>query len=95
MTDTDHTSPAAPPSPTPAPTLPPDPTAYDSPRAVRAREKGLQAPYIAGGDDPDPAAGLAEDRRYVRLLLAMAVAIVASGFVIGTIIALVGPAGGR
>ena len=95
MTDPDRTSPAAPPPPTPASTLPPDPAAYDSPRAVRAREKGLQAPYIAGGDDPDPAAGLAEDRRYVRLLLAMAVAIVASGFVIGTIIALVGPAGGR
>ena len=32
--------------------LPPDPEAYDSPRAVRAREKGLQAPYIAGGIDP-------------------------------------------
>lgn len=94
MTDTDRTSPA-PPSPPPAPPLPPDPVAYDSPRAVRAREKGLQAPYIAGGNDPDPAAGLAEDRRYVRLLLAMAVAIVASGFVIGTLIALVGPAGGR
>ena len=76
-------------------TLPPDPVAYDSPRAVRAREKGLQAPYIAGGDDPDPAAGLAQDRRYVRLLIAMALAIVAAGFVIGTVIALIGPAGGR
>lgn len=103
MTDTDRATPAAPPppttaapsdNPTPIPTLPPDPVAYDSPRAVRAREKGLQAPYIAGGHDPDPAAGLAEDRRYVRLLLAMAVAIVASGFVIGTVIALLGPAGG-
>ena len=77
------------------PTLPPDPAAYDHPRAVRAREKGLQAPYIAGGNDPDPAAGLAEDRRYIRLLLAMAVVIVASGFVVGTVIALIGPAGGR
>ncbi len=79
----------------PLQTLPPDPVAYDSPRAVRARQKGLQAPYIAGGNDPDPAAGLAEDRRYVRLLLAMAIVIVASGFVIGTVIALIGPAGGR
>jgi hypothetical protein len=69
--------------------------AYDSPRAVRARQKGLKAPYIAGGNDPDPAAGLAEDRRYVRLLLIMATVIVASGFVIGTVIALIGPAGGR
>jgi hypothetical protein len=81
--------------PTPSATLPPDPVAYDSPRAVRARQKGLQAPYIAGGEDPDPAAGLAEERHYVRLLLGMAIAIVASGFVIGTLIALIGPAGGR
>jgi hypothetical protein len=75
--------------------LPPDPEAYDSPRAVRARAKGLQAPYIAGGDDPDPAAGLAEERRYGRLLLAFAITIVASGFVVGTIIALAGLTGGR
>jgi hypothetical protein len=84
----------SPTTPTP-PTLPPDPIAYDSPRAVRARAKGLQAPYIAGGQDPDPAAGIAEERRYVRLLVAMAVVIIASGFVIGTVIALIGPAGGR
>ena len=83
------------PSPAGPPTLPPDPEAYDSPRAVRARAKGLQAPYIAGGNDPDPAAGLAEERHYTRLLLWMAIAIVASGFVIGTLIALAGPAGGR
>ncbi len=75
--------------------LPPDPDAYDSPRAVRARAKGLQAPYIAGGDDPDPAAGLAEERRYGKLLLAFAIAIVASGFIIGIVIAVIGPAGGR
>jgi hypothetical protein len=86
---------ASPTTPGPSPTLPPDPAAYDSPRAVRAREKGLKAPYIAGGDDPDPAAGLAEDRRYVPLLVGMAIAIIASGFVIGTVIALIGPAGGR
>ena len=94
MTETEP-RPTAPRPSDPSPTLPPDPAAYDSPRAVRAREKGLQAPYIAGGNDPDPAAGLAEDRRYVRLLVGMAIAIVASGFVIGTVIALIGPAGGR
>jgi hypothetical protein len=75
--------------------LPPDPDRYDSPRAVRAREKGLDAPYIAGGDDPDPAAGLAEERRYGRLLLAFAITIIASGFIVGTIIALAGLTGGR
>ena len=79
---------------TPSNDLPPDPEAYDSPRAVRAREKGLKAPYIAGGDDPDPAAGQAEERRYGRLLLAFAVTIIASGFVVGTLIALLVPSGG-
>ena len=80
--------------PTPHP-LPADPDTYDSPRAVRARAKGLDAPYIAGGDDPHPAAGQAEERRYWRLLIGMVLTIVASGFVIGTIIAWVGAAGGR
>jgi hypothetical protein len=75
--------------------LPPDPAAYDSPRAVRAREKGLEAPYIAGGHDPDPAKGLAEERRYLKLLLAMAAVIIASGFVLGAAVALLGPAAGK
>ncbi len=75
--------------------LPPDPAAYDSPRAVRAREKGLPASYIAGGTDPDPATGRAEERRLGRLLVLMVIAIVASGFVIGIITALLGPMGGR
>jgi hypothetical protein len=70
---------------------PPDPELYDSPRAVRARAKGLEGPYIAGGDDPDIGPALAEERRYWRLLIAMVVTIVAAGFVIGTIVALVGP----
>ncbi|MBA2701414.1 MAG: hypothetical protein H0U58_06910 [Chloroflexi bacterium] len=76
-------------------TMPPDPAAYDSPRAVRARAKGLEAPYISGGDDPDPARGLAEERRYGRLLLAMVIAMIGSGFAIGTAIALMGLTGGR
>jgi len=75
-------------------TLPPDPVAYDSPRAVRARAKGLDAPYIAGGEDPDIGPALAEERRYGRLLVAMVVTIVAAGFVIGTLIALFGPTSG-
>ena len=101
MTDTEPTATEAP-APTPtlppepeASSLPPDPAAYDSPRAVRAREMGLDAPYIAGGHDPDPAKALAEERRYLKLLLAMTAAIVASGFVIGTAIALLGAAGGK
>lgn len=74
--------------------LPPDPVLYDSPRAQRAREKGLEAPYIAGGDDPDIGTALAEERRYGRLLVWMVVAIVAAGFVIGTLVALAKPAVG-
>jgi hypothetical protein len=62
---------------------------------VRARAKGLDAPYIAGGDDPDPGPALAEERRLGRILVAMTVIIVAAGFVIGMIIALLGPTGGR
>jgi hypothetical protein len=75
--------------------LPPDPVEYDSPRAQRARAKGLEAPYIAGGDDPEPTAARAEERRYGRLLVVMVVGIVAAGFIIGTIIALLGPGAGR
>jgi hypothetical protein len=68
--------------------LPADPAAYDSARARIARAKGLEAPYIAGGRDPDPAAGLAEERRYGKLLLAMIVVLVLGGFVVGIAIAL-------
>lgn len=74
------------------PDLPPDPAAYDSPRAVRAREKGLKTPYIPGGTDPDPDAGRAQDRRYGTWLLIMVVAIVASGFIVGILTALLGRA---
>ena len=63
--------------------LPPDPEAYDSPRSAQARARGLAAPYIAGGEDPDPDTGRREERRYLRLLLAMVVVIVLSGFVLG------------
>lgn len=73
--------------------LPPDPEAYDSVRAQHARARGLAAPYIAGGRDPDPEAGWREERFYLRLLVAMVVAVVLAGFVLGTIIALL-PAGG-
>jgi hypothetical protein len=76
------------------PALVPDPDKYDSPRAVRARAKGLPGPYIAGGDDPDIGAALEVDRRYGRLLVYMVLTIVSAGFIIGTIIALIGPTSG-
>ena len=65
------------------PALPPNPEAYDSERNQHARKRGLAAPYIAGGRDPDPAAGLAEERRYARLLIGMVVVLILSGFVVG------------
>lgn len=74
--------------PTQVAQLPPDPDLYDSPRAELARARGLNAPYIAGGEDPEPEAALEVDRRYGRLLVFMVVTIVLAGFVIGVIIAL-------
>ena len=63
--------------------LPPDPAEYDSARAKIARAKGLEAPYIAGGQDPDPEAGLEEERHYGKLLLWMVLVLMFGGFVIG------------
>ena len=70
--------------------LPPDPEEYDSPRATQARARGLAAPYIAGGTDPDIEATRQQERRYVRLLMAMIVVVVLSGFVLGYIAKLLG-----
>jgi hypothetical protein len=69
--------------------LPPDPAEYDSPRAQMARAKGLPAPYIAGGRDPDPEPGLREERHYGKLLLWMVLGLMFGGFVIGIALALV------
>jgi hypothetical protein len=76
----------------PAP-LPPDPEAYDSPRAQLARARGLAAPYIAGGRDPDPGPALAEERRLTRWLVLMVVALVLGGFVIGLVLAVLTSSG--
>ena len=71
-------------------TLPPDPQAYDTERNAAARRRGLAAPYIPGGRDPDQAAAEAEDRRYLRILLIMVVVIILAGFVLGVIAQLAG-----
>lgn len=73
--------------------LPPDPDAYDSERNAQARARGLAAPYIAGGRDPDPEAGRREERFYGRLLLIMVAVIVASGFVLGVVANVIGALG--
>jgi hypothetical protein len=73
--------------------LPADPARYDSPRAVAARRRGLEAPYIPGGDDPDLARTLEREGRDTRLLVGMAVAIVLMGFVLGILGAIIGLSG--
>lgn len=70
--------------------LPPDPDAYDAPRASQARARGLAAPYIAGGDDPEIEQARSEERRFARLLVAMIVVIILAGFVLGIVAKLLG-----
>ena len=79
----------------PSADLPPDLEAYDSERNAQARARGLAAPYIAGGRDPDPDTGRREERFYGRLLLIMVAVIVASGFVLGIIANIIGAMGAR
>ena len=71
-------------------TLPPDPQAYDTERSAAARRRGLSTPYIAGGRDPDQAGAEAEDRRWLRILLAMVIVIILAGFVLGVLAQLIG-----
>jgi hypothetical protein len=85
-------APSATPRPS-GPAVPADPAAYDSERSAAARARGLAAPYIPGGRDPDQARAESEDRRYLRLLLIMVVVIVLAGFVLGFIAALTGMTG--
>lgn len=95
MTETPAPAPPVGPSPPEVerPPLPPDPAAYDSERNARARRKGLPQAYIAGGTDPELAETLGRERRYVRLLLWMVACIIALGFVLGIIGAIItGPA---
>ena len=73
--------------------LPPDPEAYDSPRATQARARGLDAPYIAGGEDPDPEQTRSQERPYLILLAVMTVVVVLAGFVLGVLQNLLGGGG--
>ena len=69
--------------------LPPDPDKYDEARNVAARRRGLEQPYIAGGDDPEIEETLRRERPYVQILIAMVVIIVLTGFVLGFIGAII------
>ena len=91
----DESDPEPPPPPTPARgALPPDVAEYDSERSRAARARGLSAPYIAGGRDPEPEAGIQEERRYLRYLLIMVAVIIVGGFVLGIIANLMSASGG-
>jgi hypothetical protein len=68
----------------------PDPDAYDSPRATQARARGLAAPYIAGGEDPELEATRRREQRYVRLLVAMIIIVILAGFALGIVAKLLG-----
>ena len=72
----------------PAP-LPPDPEKYDETRNVAARKRGLEQPYIAGGEDPEIEETLRHERPYVQILIAMVVIIVMTGFVLGFVGAII------
>jgi hypothetical protein len=78
------------PRPSPETPLPPDPAAYDSERSAAARARGLAAPYIPGGRDPDQERADAEDRKNLRILLIFVAVIVLAGFVFGILAALLG-----
>ncbi|HEY2915857.1 MAG TPA: hypothetical protein VGI98_01450 [Candidatus Limnocylindrales bacterium] len=73
-----------------SPRLPADPEAYDSPRAERARARGLSSPYIPGGTDPEPDRGRREERFYLRVLLVMIVVVVGGAFLLGVVETLLG-----
>ena len=101
MTDTTDTpAPTGPSAPTepsgPTGTTPITDAVFDSiqPRPGKAMpwppaadQRGLASPYPPGGADPDPVPGQREDRYYLRLLIAMILLIVLSGFAV-TIIGL-------
>jgi hypothetical protein len=76
--------------PGPPEELPSDPEAYDSPRATQARARGLGAPYIAGGDDPNPEQTRRQERPFLILLIVMTVVLVLAGFVLGIVQKLLG-----
>ena len=57
---------------------------------MQARARGLNAPYIAGGEDPEFDVTERRERRYMRWLVAMIVVVVLGGFVLGVIANLLG-----
>jgi hypothetical protein len=65
--------------------LPPDPEQFDTERNEHARKRGLAAPYIPGGRDPDPTGTRVRERPYLRWLAVMIVVIVLAPFILGIV----------
>ncbi len=49
------------------------------------RPRGLSAPYVPGGRDPEPDGGKRDERFYGGLLILMVAAIVLAGFLVSII----------
>jgi hypothetical protein len=94
VTDDAEVTPEPPEAPPSVSEARPDAAEYDSERAVAARARGLAAPYIPGGRDPEPEAGLEEERKYTRLLLIMVGVIIIGGFVLGVAVNIINAIGG-
>lgn len=54
-------------------------------RSQHARARGLGAPYIPGGEDPDPDATARAERPYIRLLVLMVAGIIIGAFALSII----------
>jgi hypothetical protein len=72
------------------PTAEPEPTERD----LAARARGLSAPYLPGGRDPDPDTTRREERRYLLALIGMVVLIVGASVVLTIIGIFAGAFGG-
>ncbi|TMG25959.1 MAG: hypothetical protein E6H96_01735 [Chloroflexi bacterium] len=68
----------------------PEPTERD--QAARAR--GLAAPYLPGGRDPDPEGTRRQERRYILLLVGMVVLIVGTSILLTVVAIMAGAFGG-
>ena len=68
----------------------PEPTERD--QAARAR--GLAAPYLPGGRDPDPEGTRRQERRYILLLVGMVALIVGTSIVLTVVAIMAGAFGG-
>jgi hypothetical protein len=73
---------------------PAEPTPEPTERDLAARARGLSAPYLPGGRDPDPEATQRQERRYLLALIGMVALIVGTSIVLTIIGIMAGAFGG-